>query len=323
MAGIETDNRGETMESVEQSICPHCNEELVARAVGDHLVVCTKCGSPLPDALMQSARLNPKAQITMMLGLLTSVLFVIAAIPALLIGVLALLEIRKKPSVYHGKGLALSGMLLASFLCCLYGILILWSYGGGVSGLYAMVTHQNIVNAGAQWKWLHPTDGVDPAESDEDFHTTFFQLDFEDESWEVGLDGKGPGAGFGYGDDLEVNIGKPKSGKRHTAYFRHRFVTKTGFKGMSIKMQRDDGIIVYLDGKEVVRDNMKSGADAYLLTADKTTGGQDETQVREYWIPGEIRSGEHVLAISLHNHSTTSSDLRLAEISLRGKPVRE
>lgn len=311
------------MDSVEQVNCPHCDQKLVARPVGEHLVVCGNCGSPLADALMQSARLNPKAQITMMLGLLTSVLFVLAAIPALLFGMLALLEIRKKPNVYHGKGLALSGMLLATFLCGVYSFLMLWSYGGQFTSLYSMVAHKTIINAGSQWKWLHSADGVDPADEDEDFHSTFFQADFDDEEWEIGLDGKGPGAGFGYGDDLEVDIGKPKSGKRHTAYFRHSFVTKTGFKNMSINLQRDDGIIVYLDGKEVLRDNMKPGPEAYLLLANQTTGGQQETMVREFPIAGEIGSGEHILAISVHNHSITSSDLRLAEISLRGKPVRD
>ena len=137
------------------------------------------------------------------------------------------------------------------------------------------------------------------------------------------MDGKGPQAGFGYGDDVEIDIGKPKSGERYTAYFRHRFIAKKGFKDLSIKMQRDDGVIVYLDGKMVARDNMKQGNESYKLQGDQSTGGDQETLVREFPIPGEIQSGEHILAISLHNHSTTSSDLRIAEISLVGRPVRE
>ena len=47
---------------------------------------------------------------------------------------------------------------------------------------------------------------------------------------------------------------------RKTAYFRHKFSSEKALKNLSIRMQRDDGVIVYLDGKEVARDNMPENA---------------------------------------------------------------
>jgi hypothetical protein len=187
-----------------------------------------------------------------------------------------------------------------------------------------------IVASASKWNWLHPTDGTDPAGAAAEFHTTFFKLDFDDSSWKNGDDAAGPHGGFGYGEEgfKGVDIGTPAAeGKnggtdRKTAYFRHYFKTEKGFKDLVLKCQRDDGLIIYIDGKEVGRDNI--GADAkesYDLFSTATVSGEDETKVFEIKLTGEIGAGDHVLAISLHNRGEGSSDMRIAEISLEGTPV--
>ena len=62
-----------------------------------------------------------------------------------------------------------------------------------------------------------------------------------------------------------MSIGRPEVKDRHSAYFRHQFTTSKKHTNLELRCRRDDGIIVYLDGKEVVRDNMEPGDDAYLL----------------------------------------------------------
>ncbi|MEZ5327964.1 MAG: tetratricopeptide repeat protein [Verrucomicrobiales bacterium] len=177
-----------------------------------------------------------------------------------------------------------------------------------------------IVTPSSEWKWLHPTDGTDPAEGDPDFHSTFFASDFAAASWQTGKDSAEAGGGFGYGDDwfTGVDIGTPASkevGK--CAYFRHRFTTTREHTRLEFRCQRDDGIIIYLDGKEVARDNMEKGEEAYHLPAASAVSTVNETTT--YRIPLEgltLPAGEHLLAISLHNLKDPSSDLRIGGITL-------
>jgi hypothetical protein len=176
-----------------------------------------------------------------------------------------------------------------------------------------------VVPVGSEWKWLHPVDGVDPASSVPDFHKSFMKADFDDSKWKTGKDGTGTHAGFAYGekDFAGVDIGTPAAENRFSAYFRHKFKTTKGFKDLMLKLQRDDGIIVYLDGKEVGRDNVGGADDAYKLSAADSVGSTENDPI-ELKLEGEIEPGDHILAISLHNRSGGSTDLRIAEISLNG-----
>jgi len=176
-----------------------------------------------------------------------------------------------------------------------------------------------IVAVGSEWKWLHPTDGVDPESSVKDFHKTFMKADFDDSKWNTAKDSAGPNGGFAYGESnfTGQDIGLPAAENRFSAYFRHKFKSEKGFKDLVLKLQRDDGIIVYLDGKEVGRDNVGGADDAYKLSAADSVGG-DEKKPIELKLEGELGPGDHILAISLHNRSGGSTDLRIAEISLSG-----
>lgn len=176
-----------------------------------------------------------------------------------------------------------------------------------------------VVPAGSTWNWLHPTDGVDPAAREAAFQRSFFKADYDDSNWQTGKDGTG---GFGYGEPrgVAVNIGFPPVGQRYTAYFRHRFTTEQPLKNLVLNLQRDDGVIVYLDGVEVARDNMRAGPDAYDLLADENiTQGADERRTINVPLVDVLAPGEHLLAISLHNRSAGSGDLRIEHIELRGQ----
>ena len=124
--------------------------------------------------------------------------------------------------------------------------------------------------------------------------------------------------GFGYGDVFDgVDIGKPEDeAHRHTAYFRHAFTTDTEHAHLELRCQRDDGIIVYLDGKEVVRDNVEPGEEAYLLHSTAFMGVEDDGVVHRFPIPGTLAAGTHTLAISVHNTAEDSSDLYLGGVTL-------
>ena len=175
-----------------------------------------------------------------------------------------------------------------------------------------------IVPPDARWRWLHPTDGVDPSSEVADFHESFFLAEFDDSKWNSGVDSSGPKGGFAYGEeDFEgVDIGQPEPGIRYSAYLRLKFKTTREIGNLELRFRRDDGAIAYLDGKEVVRDNVEQGPDSYRLAATNPISWLDENMVQRHPIPGSLPAGDHVLAFSIHNRGDGSSDLRLAEITL-------
>ncbi len=170
----------------------------------------------------------------------------------------------------------------------------------------------------SDWKWRHPTDGKDPAESTTGFHTAFFLPDFDDSAWKTGQDSDEPDGGFGYGLNFNgLSIGKPEGMKdRRTAYFRHAFTTDKPHSNLELRCRRDDGIIVYLDGKEILRDNTEAGPDAWMLSAKTPIGPGDDSVVQRFPVPGTLAAGKHLVAISVHNTAQPSTDLRLGGVTL-------
>jgi serine/threonine protein kinase/Flp pilus assembly protein TadD len=192
--------------------------------------------------------------------------------------------------------------------------------GFGPLGAASPSVVTTLVPGDSVWRWLHPVDGIDPAEADPDFHTTFFAPDYDDTSWNTGKDREGTDGGFGYGDsgfngvDIETPTAPTAGG---SAYFRCRFTTDKSYDNLELRCQMDDGIIVYLDGREVARANMSEGPDAYPLPADQPIGGAMESTVWRIPLAGvSLPAAEHVLAISLHNPEEPSSDLRIGGITL-------
>lgn len=177
-----------------------------------------------------------------------------------------------------------------------------------------------VVPPDSTWKWLHPSDGKDPATAEPGFHEKFAAKDYDDSKWQSGKDSDGAGGGFGYGDPVGVTWETPAAENRKTGYLRLKFTTKKALKDLVLSLQRDDGVIVYLDGKEVGRDNIGDGKEAYDLNAEKTISGEAEKTPVEVKLAGELAAGEHVLAISLHNRAG-GTDLRIAGITLKGVPV--
>lgn len=123
-------------------------------------------------------------------------------------------------------------------------------------------------------------------------------------TWEVG---NGP---LGYGDPVTTTINSGLT----TAYFAKDFTVdlSTLSDNMELGIMRDDGIIVYLNGEEVVRDNMPAGAVTFNTFSSTTIDGAAESVYNLFTIPkSKFVNGVNRLSIELHNRSTTSSDLRI------------
>ena len=157
-----------------------------------------------------------------------------------------------------------------------------------------------LVPEGSAWKYLD--DG-----SDQD--TLWRQIGFDDDSWPEGH------AQLGYGDGDETSIvdqGPNSSNKFVTTYFRHRFNVNqpSQYVGLMLRLLRDDGGVVYLNGSEVVRSNMPIGTINYLTLAMSAVAGSNEDTFYQFFIdPRSLIDGENVLAVEIHQASVSSSDI--------------
>ena len=157
-----------------------------------------------------------------------------------------------------------------------------------------------LVPAGADWKYL-------VAGSDQG--TAWRALGFDDSSW-----AEGP-AELGYGDTGEatvVGFGPDAQAKFVTTYFRHAFNVDdvSVFTNFLVRLVRDDGAIVYLNGVEIFRSNMPEGDVSFSDLAPRAVDDVDETNFFLHsFLDNHLSDGPNVLAVEVHQVNVTSSDL--------------
>ncbi|WP_246046722.1 lamin tail domain-containing protein [Pontiella desulfatans] len=169
-----------------------------------------------------------------------------------------------------------------------------------ITALYSFPV--TLIPAGTLWKYH---------DQGKDLGTAWRMPGYDDSSWTAGA------AKLGYNNPDTVTVvdfGPDQDNKYPTTYFRKQFhvddVSTIG--SLTLDVLRDDGVVVYLNGAEVVRDNMPAGNVDYLTYAITTIGGAAESTFYPFEIsPDALISGTNVLAVELHQKSATSSDLSL------------
>ncbi len=156
-----------------------------------------------------------------------------------------------------------------------------------------------LVPVGSVWKYL---------DNGSDQGLAWKERAFNDSAWAAGA------AELGYGDGqvTTVSYGPNASQKYITTYFRHAFQAAglSEIASLKLRLLRDDGAVVYLNGTEVVRSNMPAGPIAYNTFASTAVGGADESTFFEFAMPVHLlQEGENVLAVEIHQVNLTSSDL--------------
>lgn len=140
-----------------------------------------------------------------------------------------------------------------------------------------------------------------------------------DEAWKnPGFDDSGWSTGFaelGYGDGDEttvVDYGPDAANKHITTRFRKTFTIDdpADFRAWEMQYKRDDGISVYLNGTEIVRDNQNRYYVGNDTPAEATVSGDEENRLLLFGVnPALIVSGENTLAAEVHQVNRTSSDI--------------
>ncbi|MDX2432454.1 MAG: CotH kinase family protein, partial [Bacteroides sp.] len=143
---------------------------------------------------------------------------------------------------------------------------------------------------------------------------------FNDASWP-----SGPGI-LGYGDNNEASVldyGPDSQNKTTSYYFRQNFDISdvSTFDSFEIGLLRDDGAVVYINGQEVVRDNMPSGDITHNTFSSSFAGGDEETTYYIFPVdPVYFVSGTNTIAVEVHQNSLTSSDLKF-DLELKARSV--
>jgi hypothetical protein len=166
----------------------------------------------------------------------------------------------------------------------------------------SVVPQTPLVPAGAVWKFLPDTNDVGHAWRD---------AGFDDRSW-----ASGP-AQLGYGDQDEVTIvpffPDNMGGKNISTYFRHAFTVTNlaSYSNLTLRVLRDDGAVVYLNGIEVFRSNMPAGEVNHATLALVSVFAPDEnfTFFPTNLTAAALRASVNVLAVEIHQNLPTSQDI--------------
>ena len=141
---------------------------------------------------------------------------------------------------------------------------------------------------------------------------------FNDGSWKTG-NGK-----FGYGisdANTRISFGPDSRKKYITTYFRTTVsLDPSVYPNFTGRIKRDDGVIVYVNGVEVYRNNMPSGTVSYttLASVSATDNGMQEQVFSissSYFV-----AGANTIAVEIHQYRNNNGDTDMAFDFSLGSP---
>ena len=135
---------------------------------------------------------------------------------------------------------------------------------------------------GEQTTWSYLDGAGAPAEG-------WQSVDFDDSGWKRG---RGP---LGYGESnlgTTLGFGGDEEDKHMSVYCRTSFMVNPvqgkKLEALGVLLRRDDGAVVYLNGREVIRSNMEPGKVVFTTPAASATGPADEATYHRYMVPVEL-----------------------------------
>ena len=151
-----------------------------------------------------------------------------------------------------------------------------------------------LIPTGATWKYL---------DNGSDQGAAWRAPAFNDTAW-----ASGPAQlGYGDGDEATVVSYGPNSGAKYiTTYFRRSFnvVNAAAYLNATVRVLRDDGAVIYVNGTEVFRSNMPGGSIGYQTLASSAI--DDIAFYSASFSPGLLVDGANVVAVEIHQANGTS-----------------
>jgi hypothetical protein len=190
----------------------------------------------------------------------------------------------------------------------------------GESSAYFVVGDTNpppartvIFPLGSTWKYLVTATSADPA---------WTGVGYSDAGWPEGR------AQLGYGDGDEATLigsGPDANNKYPTTYFRKTIILvnpETRFDSLDLRLVRDDGGVVHINGTEVFRSPNMPDGDIFYNT--HPNGGNGENTIDTANFSADVLvNGANVVAAEIHQANATSSDLSFdLELTALATPAR-
>jgi DNA-binding CsgD family transcriptional regulator len=170
-----------------------------------------------------------------------------------------------------------------------------------VSLVYNFYSQNSIISFGDEWEYYDENEA--PVK---DWKTKSGLID----RWEKGT------SPLGYGSSLintEISYGNNENEKHITAYFKKTFRIENPLDCIAYKLGivKDDGAVIYLNGREIMRLNMPEGIIDNDTKASGLIGGREAEGYLYTKIlsSDDLTSGINIIAVSVHQASEVSSDI--------------
>jgi hypothetical protein len=140
---------------------------------------------------------------------------------------------------------------------------------------------------------------------------------YSDADWSTGAGRLGYG---GDGERTTLSFGGNPDAVHPVTWLRHTLTVPdaASFDALRFRVQRDDGFVLHLNGREILRDNLRSGPLASDALATVAITGSAETEWLTFTLPSTgLVAGSNVLAVQLHQSALSSSDLGF-DLALEG-----
>ncbi|MEM7232047.1 MAG: hypothetical protein AAF517_07735 [Planctomycetota bacterium] len=163
--------------------------------------------------------------------------------------------------------------------------------------LTGLVPRETLIASGSSWSYDNTAS---------DLGRTWRGLNFDDSSWSSG------NSELGFGDGGESTTLPANVQAATTVYFRKSFNVDdpATFDGLRLRLLRDDGAIVYLNGIEIDRSNLPEFSVGFETRALSAVNNADETAYHEVDLPSQgLVAGENVVAVEVHQAGGAKVDL--------------
>lgn len=169
----------------------------------------------------------------------------------------------------------------------------------------------NVVLIATNSLWRYNDTGVDLSA------TPWGDLNYYDDNWGAGQSPLGYAeAAYTNNFNKQVGYGPNANAKYITTYFRKTFAADFKPAALSLRLLRDDGFVLYLNGVEILRNNMDAGTVTAATLATNTVNNPETFTYNTYLLSDSVRDlfvpGLNQIAIEVHQVTANSSDLSMS-----------
>ena len=163
---------------------------------------------------------------------------------------------------------------------------------------------KKLITTGSQWKYLD--NGTSP--------TSWYAASFDDSAWKQGASPLGYDTDEKMTDLIKTTVNYGSSNSKYvTTYFRRKFTVEddpASYLQIKLRLLRDDGAVVWLNGKQIIRSNLRENFESSPLADNYAIPKRAAIRYLTYDIdPSWLRQGENTLAVEIHQTSKSSSDI--------------